>query len=409
MQMSLSYAIETWEVKRNNIRILEGFIETVYLSCWAVYFFYLFVSTTMFTYPAWFLELYNVGITVGSGIAVWRLLNTWFEDKTDFFLMLIFLIIGIRYQILRHDMYMRDYVLMLIAAKNVDFTKITVISLIVGISTMISAFIASQIGIIEDLIYEISVNNGLYKSRHSFGICYTTDFAAHVFFLLVGYLYLRQGKLHMFEYMVIAISTYVMFKYTRTRNSTICIYLLLAATCAWQFLGTGRQRESHKDNLMPIFTIGSIAASTLCIVISLFCTVVYPENKFFRYVDTELLGKRHRMGHQAFLDYGIHLTGSDIPQMGSGRTTAKPDWYFFLDISYITVLLCRGLAVFIMMLLITGKSFWRHIKNNNIYPLILFAVILLQCSVEHHWAEPQYNFFYLIPFAALPDLAKQEH
>lgn len=309
--------------------------------------------------------------------------------------MILFLAIGIRYQLLRHDAYIRELVVYCIAAKNVDFRKIVKLSLVVGISVMAAAFAASQLGVIEDLVYA-------QGTRHSFGICYPTDFAAHVFFLLLGYLYLRQGKMHIWEYILIVACTFVMFRYTRTRNTTICIGFVLTVSALWQFGGMLWPDGSGKETLMRLFTVGCVGFVVLCVAMSLILTIVYPDNALFRDFDSSLLGGRYRMGHEGFLQYGIHLAGSDIPQMGNGNTTVEPDWYFFLDISYVTVLLCRGLAVFAMMLLATGRGISKCIKNHNVYGLLLFAAMALQCSVEHHWAEAQYNYFYLMMFAAVP-------
>ena len=378
-----------------NLSTFDRYTERLFLLCWAIYFFYLFVTTTMFHWPAWFSNVFHFSIIIVTEIALYKLYRTWFDSKLEFAFMILFLIIGIRYQLLRHDAYIRETVLMCIGAKNVDFRKIVKLSLGIGIAIMVAAFAASQLGLIEDLVYA-------HGTRHSFGICYPTDFAAHVFFLLLGYLYLRQGKMHIWEYVLIAAFTFIMFKYTRTRNNTICMYFVLVLSLVWQFFVMRWPEGSGKNRLLQVATVGSVGFVVLCVAMSLILTIVYPENAIFRNFDSALLGGRYRMGHEGFLQYGIHLTGSDIPQMGNGSTTVEPDWYFFLDISYITVLLCRGLAVFVMMLIVTGRGMVKCIQKRNLYGLLLFAAMALQCSVEHHWAEPQYNYFYLMMFAAVP-------
>lgn len=382
-------------ISLKSISTLDKYTEWIFLLCWAIYFFYLFVTTTMFSWPSWFSDVFHVSIVIATELALYKLYRTWFESKLEFVFMLLFLAIGIRYQLLRHDAYIRETVVMCIAAKNVDFRKIVKLSLTIGISVMVAAFAASQLGIIEDLVYS-------HGTRHSFGICYPTDFAAHVFFLLLGYLYLRQGKLHILEYLLIGAFAFVLFKFTRTRNTTICTYFVLAATFVWQFFVMRWPEGRGRENLLRIITVGAVAFAALCVLMSLILTIVYPDNALFRHIDSALLGGRYRMGHEGFLQYGIHLAGSDIPQMGNGSTTVEPDWYFFLDISYITVLLCRGLAVFAMMLIVTGRGIMKCIQKRNLYGLLLFAAMALQCSVEHHWAEPQYNYFYLMMFAAVP-------
>ncbi len=381
--------------REKSIATLDKYTEWIFLFCWTICFSYLFFTTTMFHWPEWFPNLYHVCIAVITEVALYKLYRTWLESKIEFVFMILFLAVGIRYQILRNDAYIRELMFICVAAKNVDFRKIVKLSLAAGISIMVAAFVASQLGIIEDLVYA-------HGTRHSFGICYPTDFAAHVFFLLLGYLYLREGKLHAVEYVLIAILAFLLYRYARPRNTTICICFLLVASFLWQFVLLRWPEGSGKEKLLRIVMVSCAGFVVLCVAVSLILTIVYPDNAFFRDIESALLGGRYRMGHEAFLEHGIHLAGSDIPQMGNGSTTVEPEWYFFLDISYITVLLCRGLAVFMVMLIATGRGISKCMQKRNIYGLILFAAMALQCSVEHHWAEAQYNYFYLMMFAAVP-------
>lgn len=43
------------------------------------------------------------------------------------------------------------------------------------------------------------------KVRNSFGFIYATDFAAHIFYLVLMYFYLRSGKFNLIEIMLFCI------------------------------------------------------------------------------------------------------------------------------------------------------------------------------------------------------------
>ena len=72
------------------------------------------------------------------------------------------------------------FAVFLLGAKNIAFVKILKVYLLVNVAVLVSAFIASRLDIIENLVY---VRN-LVGERNSFGVAYPTDFAAHIFFLL---------------------------------------------------------------------------------------------------------------------------------------------------------------------------------------------------------------------------------
>ena len=75
-------------------------------------------------------------------------------------------------------------VLLIAGAKNVRFDNILKVYTAVVSVMLIVAAIASQTGVIEDLI-GLSPRNAA-AARHSYGIIYPTDFAAHVFYLILA-------------------------------------------------------------------------------------------------------------------------------------------------------------------------------------------------------------------------------
>lgn len=70
------------------------------------------------------------------------------------------------------------FAVVLLGAKNIPFVKVLKVYLLVSVAVLLSAFIASRLDIIEDLVYI----RELVGERNSFGSVYPTDFAAHIFF-----------------------------------------------------------------------------------------------------------------------------------------------------------------------------------------------------------------------------------
>ncbi len=321
----------------------------------------------------------------------------------------ILLAIGGANLLIRHDRSFLAYVLMIISVRGISFRRIVRCLLITGTFIMLVTVIASQLGLIENLVYQS--RNG--RLAYALGIVYRTDFSAHVFFLFLGFMYLRRGRLKAIEYAVIAVLALVIFEITLARNNTICILLFLTATAVYNIIKEHVSANAG-NRIDKVICVLCVLFIITCMISTIAITVIYsPENTVFAAMDNNII-VRLDMGNQAFHDYGLTMFGSDIPQWGLGGTSKSPDWYFFLDISYVNVLLCKGVAVFAAMLLINflcvarciqitraGGSFATVYQHGNVYLLAIFAIIALQCSIEHHWGELMYNYFVLATFADL--------
>ena len=83
-----------------------------------------------------------------------------------------------------------------------SFKMLLAIAFSIGTAMMAVTFAASQLGIITDLVYE--------GGRHSFGIIYCTDCAAHILFLMIIYLFLRLDALKLVEYVALLLVCAIM-------------------------------------------------------------------------------------------------------------------------------------------------------------------------------------------------------
>ena len=118
-------------------------------------------------------------------------------------------------------------IIVILGAKDVRFSRIVRCSFFIGLPILIFAMIASQTGMVEDLVYY----RWWGKARHSFGIIYPTDFAAHVFYLMTGYVILRDAKLRWFEYLGIVAASVFVYHFCDARLNTGMI--LLTALSVW--------------------------------------------------------------------------------------------------------------------------------------------------------------------------------
>ncbi len=373
----------------------KGIVDNIFLIIWAIYYSYMFLGTTMIS-DKWLVLPYRLSMVIGAIIVVYRIITLEKNDVWNFILMCFMAVATGGFLLFRHLKIYFIMALMIVAAKDVEFDRILKLTLIIGTLIMAVALISSQIGLVEDLVY---FHRG--ANRHSLGISYTTDCAAHVFYLAAGYFLIKKGQLKAIEYIFFICLTILLYYMTRARNNTICLLLLIFATVIYQLLFKNSFTGKGLTTLRYVLGGAFILFFLGCILIAIFLMITYKnDGGIITYIDNIFLGNRIGMGNTAYIEHGLKLFGSDIPQMGYGRTTIAPEWYFCLDSSYMLVLLERGILIFIMMIAMTLKVMIKGIKN-NIYLTGIMALIALQCLVEHHWMELAYNFFLLATFAAI--------
>ncbi|MDD6074303.1 MAG: hypothetical protein PUB88_08600, partial [Clostridium sp.] len=115
-------------------------------------------------------------------------------------------------------------ILLVLGSKDIEFEKILKVYLVIVGSVLILAFLASLVGVIENLRYLRRSNN---RVRNSFGIIFPTDFAAHVFYYLTVLLYLNRDKLKSVHYILTMGVAGLLYYYCDTRLDSISILLLV--------------------------------------------------------------------------------------------------------------------------------------------------------------------------------------
>lgn len=277
---------------------------------------------------------------------------------------------------------------LLAGAYKVDVKKLMKIYLwIVGGLTLVT-FLASQVGIIENLRY-IRPRSGIV--RNSFGIIYPTDFAAHIFFLYAVSVYLfgRGNR----PYLLTGIglfSAWFVYKFSDARLDAATIaglailYLLVY------------QRNSLVNQSLKIFSGLLMIAYP---IISYWLTINYRYGYSFYHVINRLLSGRLALGQSALRTYGIKLFGQNIVFIGNGGSLRVSRSYNFVDSSYLKILLLYGLVFLVAYVLLMTFFIWNRTKVGDYLFLAVFTMIGVNSMVAHHWQEPVYNLFAILVFA----------
>lgn len=285
--------------------------------------------------------------------------------------------------------------LLILGSKGTSFEKILKVYTTVTIGLLLFTMGAALFGFTENLVY---FQEGR-SPRIAFGICYPTDFSAHVLYSLLAYGYLRRERIRAMELALMAGAGVFVFVFCNARVNTVCI---LVATGAFLYNKIRHQRAEKQGKTYEMNGIWSwlLAMST---VICAFCmtllTVFYSsENKVLSFIN-RAINFRLSYGKKGVDLFGFSLIGQYIPMIGNGGSVKESEMYFFLDCSYINLALLYGIVLLGIILIICSVIGFSAIKQKNWVLLWILAVVAVQCMIEHHMMDISYNPFLWAVFA----------
>lgn len=278
---------------------------------------------------------------------------------------------------------------LIVGAKDIDFHKILKVYLVIGITIMVAAFGASQYGFIEDLEYIIE-RGGEVHARHAYGIIYPTDFAAHIFYLVLAAVVYLRDRLNIWGrvWMTLLAAGFV-YLVANAQTSMICL-VGVAFLCVLE-----RIFQKNIGIISSLFQWIPIGCATGFVGVAYFYNL---EEEWLLKLNNMLSG-RIEISKTAFDMYDIKLFGQFIPEVGNGHAVEFRPNYFFLDDSYVRILLEYGVILFVIVLMIFTVII-RQAKKRNDFLLVLCVVCLaVQSIMEHHLINVAYNSIMLALFA----------
>lgn len=363
----------------------KDIMDFMYLSILALYFFRAFFDTTLFhlPWPDWYFDFLRLLLI---GYAVFKIK----VNHSDSIRIAVRDVILLACLILVYRstgyLFLVELGLLIFAAKDVPYRKILKLYFYIGLFVVGIAVLASLSGCIKDIIY---YDPPRYK--HTFGIVHTTDFGAHIVYLILSYLVLKDKKPGYIITVLSLLAAYILYKYSGTRCSSGCLVLLAVGT-AYLNLSKGDFFDSLLVYAVPGFPIGA-----------LFFTLIYNENNHILQKANQILSGRLYWGKAAFEKYGMSLWGTPFDMIGAGGDAVFRTGYNFVDSSYVMIFIRYGA---VLLILVTIGFLWLSIraKASGYRNLILaIFIMLVHCTIEHHMLELAYNPLILIFFADLAD------
>lgn len=286
------------------------------------------------------------------------------------------------------------YLLLLPGAAKVDFEKLIKADVWVSTILTVVTIVCSLTGVLDNLTWGLS--NG--QVRMAFGFVYSTDFAAHIFFLMLGWWYLRREKANWKDSIFWLVIGAVVFKFSIARNSSALIAMtaLLMAYC-----GKIKKTDVLEKKMLP-------AAPLICAAAVSGLSVFYnPDIAWTKQLDS-WFSNRLMLVKKAINFYGFQLWGAPIPMTGNGSKTSSSATYFYIDSGYMQIGLLYGVVLLAIVLCLLTWICQKAAEQNQRILLWIVALACVHGMIEQHLFELEYFPFFLAVFANLKEKGKRE-
>lgn len=284
-----------------------------------------------------------------------------------------------------------DIAFLIIGAKNISYINILKLYIALKVPLIITTIIGSQLGIIENLIY-----NQDGRVRESYGFIYPTDFAAQVFFAVAAWVLIRQIKMSYAELAGMLIIAAFLMIHCDARCSVTSILLTVIGVVSQKAFRNQRIAKYRKRFSLKNAYVIAVIIPYICASLMIFLCRFYDQNNTFMAFINSVTSQRLKFGKRTFDSYNVPLFGQYIEMAGNGGSIQKPAKYTFIDCSYINILMRFGFVVFIAVMLLLNFVALKYCQN--MFVLGILTLICIHSIMEHHLLDIHYNFILLLPF-----------
>lgn len=367
--------------------------ETIYLVLYGCIVAHDFLDTTMFpiTWPPKFMLIFYSLLMVYS-LAKFKRHNQY--SKKEIVASGVILITFITAAVISDYSFLFEIGFLIVAAKDISIDKLLKVYVAIGTTIMVVAFIASQMEIIENLQYWKGEN-----MRFSFGIIYPTDFAAHIFYLVLAATCIGNRIIRIRDVLITLFLAVFIYKEARASTSFLCVvsYAILILIIKY-FLVSQKEAGVHKMKTNPLVRLMTYISIGLGAMFLLLTQMYSPERGITVSLD-KAFSDRLSISAKGVSEYGYKLFGQNVEEAGWGRSIEEKVNYFFLDDSYIRIALEYGLIILVMVLVMWVMITQKALKQERVILVVALSMIAIHCFMEQHLLEVAYNPFVLCVFA----------
>ena len=193
-------------------------------------------------------------------------------------------------------------------------------------------------------------------------------------------------------------SAALLYVFCDAKCSVACLLLVMIFVLYIQFQDRRARKKGkwHYKPSKPLIFACIVCPSILAVIMILLSRFYVPENAIMAKLN-DLLTARLHFGKMAFDRYDVKLWGQNVVMNGYGGTTEPVLDYFYIDCSYLNILMRFGPVILLMTLAIIAWLVYKNRKNP--YILAMLMIVCIHSAIEQHLFEIYYNIFLMLPFA----------
>lgn len=276
---------------------------------------------------------------------------------------------------------------LIVCAKGYNFNNILKMYLLVSVSFSVVTIMASLLGIIKSFSIDIDsqlieVGLNFNSNRRTFGYCWHTDFANHIFFMILTYWCIKKGKFNSIEYVLMILVTFIVLYYTQARLGSFSILLILLIS---RIYGKIEARIIKYKNICCLIV-------TFCFFLTIWCTISYNSNSLYWNICDMIFTGRFSFGQSILETNQMSFLGQYYDNVG-GITKTK-DEYTFIDSSYLQMLVIYG-VLFCFLLNIVYIYICKKAIEKNIVVFLSILLAAITGIISQHFIQLAMNPFVL--------------
>ncbi len=272
--------------------------------------------------------------------------------------------------------------LFIVASKYIDINKMidTIYKVqIIGMSLIFMLFATGQ-------IHDIVTYRG-NNIRHACGFSHANFLGMMIFQLIVMRFYIKRVQISMRDIALLAIAILFTYAVPNSLSAVIVMIIFLVMTIIYLAV-RAREAVLYSFCKFLIFLMTLIAA--LSVLIS--CMDIR-NSKVLKSID-QALSWRFSAGHMALKHYGITLFGQNIYSIVK-RPIIGWTYNFFLDNSYMAILLRYGAIILILFMVIYISAMFYFLRQGNYYLVIILFLYGIYGVMETNLFSISKNIFLL--------------
>lgn len=287
-------------------------------------------------------------------------------------------------------------------------------SLVIGITVIIIAYLASMNGYIE---YKVSTDG-----RHSFGFTYYSHFSDKLLYLYMMFRCVYRKRLSIAGYALSALLVYLDFRYTHARTVTICFVFFLLLCGIYDLISYAREKHGKTETISDAYekcsgentnqkhesrkitkenirnVMGALASAAYLFAGALSFGGVYL-NKLLANMEIpyelNTFIARLNFSSEAMKQYGFTFFGQKIYE------SLDEGPYFYLDNAYIRLFFITGAVTMVFFVVYMTWMMWNVFSEKRYILFFTLLVAAIGGISETYTINFYYNVFAILAFARL--------